>query len=216
VQAPPGAPASHPQPSPPRHLSIPPRPDPPPPGSPPPSPTPPSATQAATPLDPAAAPLPPQPLSRLTRLPPLLSLIPYPIDRCCALPGTTDRPTLHFIYCKYLKDHCPARHRHPCPHPEHHRRPSPHNAQPQRPHHARPCLHASPNPYWSTSSGTRLLHWCTPTVGCQSTILSSWLVTPEAHTRRSPVPTSIRNTLIDSHWRHAMEEEYKALQSNNT
>jgi hypothetical protein len=32
----------------------------------------------------------------------------------------------------------------------------------------------------------------------------------------SPVPSSIRATLVDPSWRRAMEEEYDALITNNT
>jgi hypothetical protein len=32
----------------------------------------------------------------------------------------------------------------------------------------------------------------------------------------SPVPTVVRSALVEPHWRHAMEEEYEALVSNNT
>jgi hypothetical protein len=32
----------------------------------------------------------------------------------------------------------------------------------------------------------------------------------------SPVPSSVREVLLDPHWRHAMEEEYAALLANRT
>jgi len=32
----------------------------------------------------------------------------------------------------------------------------------------------------------------------------------------SPVPSSVREALLDPHWRHAMEEEYAALLANQT
>jgi hypothetical protein len=33
-------------------------------------------------------------------------------------------------------------------------------------------------------------------------------------TQVSPVPSSVRDALLDPHWRHAMEEEYTALLVN--
>jgi hypothetical protein len=40
------------------------------------------------------------------------------------------------------------------------------------------------------------------------------LSTAAAPPTLSPIPSSIRNTLVDPHWHHAME--YGALLSNNT
>ena len=34
--------------------------------------------------------------------------------------------------------------------------------------------------------------------------------------RVSPVPSSVRDALVDPHWRRAMEEEYAALLANQT
>ena len=38
----------------------------------------------------------------------------------------------------------------------------------------------------------------------------------EGEPRVSPVPSSVRDALADSHWRRAMEEEYAALLANQT
>ena len=38
----------------------------------------------------------------------------------------------------------------------------------------------------------------------------------EGEPRLSPIPSSVREALVDPHWRRAMEEEYQALLANQT
>jgi hypothetical protein len=48
-------------------------------------------------------------------------------------------------------------------------------------------------------------------------VLRSWVLsTTEGEPRLSPIPTSVREALVDPNWRRAMKEGYRALLANQT